>query len=307
MCKDFFIVKNGIVIYNYVNKRGVFMFFIKKYYPAFVSTIFLFIYGFLFGAIFSQNSYILESDSPLMYALLIVVILLVIVIWAEIIGFIVHAAKNKKLKKNNVLWCILIYFLNVFIIPYYNLKHVWNEKKVKVPMIIIGTLFAVSFVLGVFIPFMINGDGKNTRKTYVVDDDREVEFVFYGNYIEREVGAYDLYASDYHRGINVGAFVYDDDEDDANVIQKSQVNWLKSNRLNTSTVETFKIELDDRSVDCEAIYGEIDGDSYIYLISTIDFKYDDNIVNVFQVTYEDDYDDYKEEFKQILIDAKTLD
>ena len=97
------------------------------------------------------------------------------------------------------------------------------------------------------------------------------------------------------------------DEDDANVIQKSQVNWLKSNRLNTSTVETFKIELDDRSVTCEAIYGEIDGDSYIYLISTIDFKYDDNIVNVFQVTYEDDYDDYKEEFKQILIDAKTLD
>ena len=193
-------------------KRGVFMFFIRKYYPAVVSVVFLAIYGFLFGTIFSQNSYILESDSPMMYALLVLVLLLVIIIWAEIIGFIVHAAKNKKLKKNNVLWCILIYFLNIFIIPYYNLKHVWNVKKVKVPMIIIGVLFAVSFAIGVAIPFMISGGEQNARKTYVTDEDRDVEFVFYGNYISREVGAYDIYASDYHRGINVGAFVYEDDE-----------------------------------------------------------------------------------------------
>ena len=282
------------------------MFFIRKYYPAVVSVVFLAIYGFLFGTIFSQNSYILESDSPIMYVFLVVVLLLVIIIWAEIIGFIVHAAKNKKLKKNNVLWCILIYFLNIFIIPYYNLKHVWNVKKVKVPMIIIGVLFAASFAIGAAIPFMISGGEQNTRKTYVTDEDRDVEFVFYGNYISREVGAYDIYASDYHRGINVGAFVYEDDEIDPSIVQKTQVNWLKTNRLNTSTIETFKIELDDRSVACEAIYGEIDGDSYIYLISTIDFKYDDNIVNVLQVAYEDDYLDYKEEFKQILVDAKTL-
>lgn len=282
------------------------MFFIRKYYPAVVSVVFLAIYGFLFGTIFSQNSYILESDSPIMYVFLVVVLLLVIIIWAEIIGFIVHAAKNKKLKKNNVLWCILIYFLNIFIIPYYNLKHVWNVKKVKVPMIIIGVLFAASFAIGAAIPFMISGGEQNTRKTYVTDEDRDVEFVFYGNYISREVGAYDIYASDYHRGINVGAFVYEDDEIDPSIVQKTQVNWLKTNRLNTSTIETFKIELDDRSVACEAIYGEIDGDSYIYLISTIDFKYDDNIVNVLQVAYEDDYPEYKEEFKQILVDAKTL-
>lgn len=281
------------------------MFFIKKYYPAMVSVIFMAIYGFLFGAIFSQNSYILENDSPMMYALLIIVLLLVIIIWAEIIGFIIHAVKNKKLKKNGILWCVLIYFLNIFIIPYYNLKHVWNMKKVKVPMIIIGILLGISFVIGMIIPFTICGDN-STKKTYVIDDYNEVEFLFYGNYVERDLGEYDLYASDYYRGINVGAFVYHERETTLKDVQLYRRDWIKSARKNVSNVDSFTIQLDDRFIVGEVFYGEIDNEGYIYTIATIDFKYDDSIVNVLQVTFDEDYDKYKEELKQILVDVKAL-
>jgi len=86
----------------------------------------------------------------------ILTILLVIGIWAEIIGFIIHAVKNKELK-NNGLWVALIYFFNIFIIPYYNLKYVFKEKKLKLKMTIFSVLIvSIIVIVSIVMTFTYN-------------------------------------------------------------------------------------------------------------------------------------------------------
>ena len=114
--------------------------FIKKYYPMVISLIFVSTYSLIAGAVTINNF----DESNVI--LLIPLVLSVVGIWAEIIGFIIHAAKNKG-PKNNVLWAFLIYFFNIFIIPYYNLKYFFNEKKITSKMIV----FIILLLLSVYI------------------------------------------------------------------------------------------------------------------------------------------------------------
>ena len=100
--------------------------FIKKYYPMMVSTLFLGIYSLFVGAVFTQNTYLLETDLPIMNVLAMLAILLVIVVCIEIVGFIIHAVKN-----NYGIWGLWIYLFNIFIIPYYNLKYVVKKEDNK--------------------------------------------------------------------------------------------------------------------------------------------------------------------------------
>ena len=116
------------------------MSFIKKYYPMIIAIVFVSTYSLIFGAMLIDNF----DDSN---AIILVPFFLSIVgIWAEVIGFIIHASKNKELK-NNVLWAFLIYFFNIFIIPYYNLKYVVKEKKITAKMIV----FIILLFLSVYI------------------------------------------------------------------------------------------------------------------------------------------------------------
>lgn len=114
--------------------------FIKKYYPMVISLIFVSTYSLIAGAVTINNF----DESNVI--LLVPLILSLVGIWAEIIGFIIHVAKNKG-PKNNVLWAFLIYFFNIFIIPYYNLKYVVKEKKITSKMIV----FIILLLLSVYI------------------------------------------------------------------------------------------------------------------------------------------------------------
>ena len=120
--------------------------FIKKYYPMVVSILFVGIYSLIIGATVTENIYLLENDSSYMIILFILGLLFIIAIWVEIIGFIVHAAKN-----NNGIWALWIYLFNVFIIPYYNLKYVIKEKEVAVQMTVFVCLLILSIVGGISI------------------------------------------------------------------------------------------------------------------------------------------------------------
>ena len=111
--------------------------FIKKYYPMIISIIFVSICSLFIGAVLIDNF----NKSNII--ILVLLVLSVIGILAEIIIFIIHAVKNKELK-NNVLWAFLIYFFNIFIIPYYNLKYVVKEKKIASKMIIFIILLLIS-------------------------------------------------------------------------------------------------------------------------------------------------------------------
>lgn len=122
------------------------MSFIKKYYPMIISIVFVSICSLTVGAVLIDNFD--ESNA----IILVPLFLSIVGILVEIIGFIIHVAKNKELK-NNVLWAFLIYFFNIFIIPYYNLKYVVKEKKITSKMIV----FIILLLLSVYI-FILNSN-----------------------------------------------------------------------------------------------------------------------------------------------------
>lgn len=282
--------------------------FLKAYYPMIISVLFIIIYGFLFGCILG-NPAILNEESLFLW-ILIVVLVLVIAIWAEIIGFIIHVAKNKKLK-NPVLWGFMVYLFNIFVIPYYNLKYVGNEKKdkdknIKVPIIIFSILMVLGFVGGICFANVVSKDYV-VDPVYVVSDNKEVQFEFYGNYVERSVGEYELYVSDYYRGINVGVFVYnEDDKLTAKDILDDRNTWIYSSREKVSVMDEYIIEKEDRTITSIAYRGEKDGEAFVYNFSIIEFEDSDYLVNVLEVCFEEDYNDYRAEFKTILESAKLL-
>lgn len=117
--------------------------FIKKYYPMLISILFHFICSLYISTTFSGNDY-LFSDSPVTNLLAILFLLLYVVIFVEMIGFIIHAAKN-----NNGMWGLWIYLFNVLIIPYYNLKYVIKEEKINNKMIVYVFLLIYSMIIGV--------------------------------------------------------------------------------------------------------------------------------------------------------------
>ena len=119
--------------------------FIKKYYPMAISIIFIDLYSLLIGATLIDNLGWLENNLIVGIIFTLLIFALVIGIWTEIILFMIHAGKNKQIK-NNILWAVLIYFLNIFIIPYYNLKYVIKDKNVAVKMII----FVILLILSVY-------------------------------------------------------------------------------------------------------------------------------------------------------------
>lgn len=280
--------------------------YIKKYYPMVISIIFVTIYSFLLTAAFTNNINIINNNLNLMIVLMIITFLTVIGIWIEIIFFMIHAAKNKELK-NRVLWAIMIYFFHIFIIPYYNLKYVIKEKKVSLQMVLFVILLILSIFEGIDLSTRYKRNTENNVNILYIDNyDRDVQFSFSGDYVKRNLGEYDIYASDYTRGINVGAFVYNKEEFTSIEVQNTKTNWIQNARNNVYRITTYSVELDDRSIVSETFYGESNNEGFAYQISTVEFKNTDDLVNVIQVCFYEDYETYKEEFKKILIDIKTI-
>lgn len=276
--------------------------FIKAYYPMFISILFIFIYGFFAGVIFTDAAGL--ENGPFLIGFLILVICLVIAIWAEIIGFIVHVARRKHVK-NPVLWAFIIYFFNIFIIPYYNLKYVIKEKKVTLAMITFGILMGLGFGIGIIGGGCVSSSGE--KVLYVVSDNGEVQFEFQGNYVERKVGEYEMYASNYRKAINVGAFVYTkSDRVLAEDVQLYRESWLYNARENVKLIDNYSLEDEDKLIYSRSFSGSIDGDEFVYQISTIEFKSSGYIVNVIEVAFLEDYEKYKEEFRNILINVKEV-
>lgn len=278
--------------------------FIKSYYPMMITILFLSVYGFMLGGVFSgflDN----VTNKFLIVGVVVLTILLVIGIWAEIIGFIIHAAKNKRIK-NPVGWCFLIYFFNVFIIPYYNLKYVVNKKKTVIPMVIFGILIFFSTFAGCLssiLPSILKPD----EVLYVTSEDGEVQFKLSGSYVEKEVGEYELYASDNIKDITVGAFVYDDEDDvSSDYIHEYRESWIMDASTNVKLVDSYKEELDDRIIVSKIYKGEEGLKSVIYQFSTIEFKNSEYIVDVLQSVPSKDYFNRDEELKTMLNDVELL-
>lgn len=278
--------------------------FLKKYIPMIISILFFFIYSGLIGLVFIDPSTIVESTTNyIVYMVLMFSIIIIFII--EMIFFIVKAATNKNMK-DNALWAVLIYLFNVFIIPYYNFKYVVKSKKIKIDMTIYISLSVIALILGFITPKLIlkTDNISIENKLYLEKDD--VEFKFVGNYVEeKNIGDYDLYASDYDRLINIGIYIYDEEYDvTLDEIQKLNSEYIQESRENAKLVHAYTKKMDDRNILSEEINAKYEGSLFTYKISTVEFKEYDYILNIIMVTFEEDFELYKEELDQFLLDIK---
>lgn len=272
---------------------------LKTYIPMFMSVLFFLVYFLLIGAVFKGNEL-----NPNLNSYFIVGIVIIIAFLIEWICFLVHAAKNKKLE-NQALWIVLIYLFNVFIVPYYNFKYVVKVKNIKMHIAIYIILSVVAAIIGLSIP---NSIEEEYQAIYIRSQNNEIEFTFYGNYEERNMGEYDLYASDFGRQINVGAFIYNKEEEEitSESILEFRDEWIRNAREDVELKDTYTKKTDDKTITSNIYYGKQDNDEFIYQISTISFNNSNYIINTFQIVFNNDYAKYKDELNKILIDIKIV-
>lgn len=104
--------------------------FIKKYWASILNVFYityLFIFGFSMEKIADINIYSM--------LLIIFAVILTAAVWFEIIYYIVVAALNKK-DDDYIIHAVLCYFLNIFYIPYYNLRYLKKDENYKSKTII---------------------------------------------------------------------------------------------------------------------------------------------------------------------------
>lgn len=269
---------------------------IKSYYPMLFSILYMFLLSFMTEG--TTNNFVALKDGLLM---LIFILIVVVGIFVQMVGFIIHAAKNKNLK-NKVLWALLIYFLNIFIMPYYNLKHVMKEKKVALEMIVFVLLMISAIIFGIEL-----GSKPLSDKTIISNQDYGIQMEFLGTYKEKELDDYDLYANDYERDISVGAYVYTSlDDVSTEEIHNSNFENINGSANNVKEIRNYDNRLDDKIISSKTYTGEMDGYEFIWNISTVEFTEYDRIVNVVAVTHSSLDETVEKEFMDIVESIKYI-
>ena len=275
--------------------------FLKLYWPMIVSVAFMVLYGIIFGVSLG-NEALFESDVVGIF-LVILTLLFVIAVYAEMIYFMIKASQCKEIK-NKVIWCICLYFFHMFVFPYFHLRYVCGEEKLKPKMFLFAFLGIIAFLIGFYIRVSVQNNMFN-RPLIIEEDDVIIKFP--AGYLETEIGQYDFYAKDTKRYINFGGFVYDEDDNDtAEEIINFRDKWIKSSRDSVTVLDTIKEETDDSVITTSIYIGSNDGIKNMYYISVIEFKNTNCFVNVISTYLHEDYLDYKDELLQIFDDMEYI-
>ena len=249
---------------------------IKTYLPIAISALFMVVYVSLIGITITltidENALAIE---PNVWIWLVTTAILVFLILLEMILYMIHAIKNKDLE-NNGLWVAFIYLFNVFIIPYYHLKHVIKDENVKLKTkVYVGMMILACFI---------------------------------GAFLLTEVGEYDLYLKDTKRQINMGVFTYSLSEYQTTPeeILKEQVDFILETREQAEVIsEETKNLIDGKTITTKTLTGTKNNSKCNYQLSVITTtNNEDYAVFIIQVTLEEDYENYKEELMKILYDTK---
>ena len=119
--------------------------FFKKYWPHMINIAFCIVCDILFSVI---NFCYLEEESSTVFGIfsILTVLLLVIGVWVEIIYYIVKIATSKELN-NKVVHIICVWFLNLFYIPCFNLKHICKDEQYKLKNIVYLALSIALYII----------------------------------------------------------------------------------------------------------------------------------------------------------------
>lgn len=267
--------------------------FIKKYWTHIFNISSLVYLTFLFilftNVVKNENP---ENPPTYFIALLIIEIIAVLGIWAEIIYFIVKAAKDKELK-NKGLHIAGIYFLNYFYIPCFSLSHIHKDSKAKVKNIIYVIVTVCLFV--VFSSYLLKlQTALNSYEKYV-SNDKVITVTVPKDYSNNMmVGQFDMYFTK-DETFNIGVFLYDNTGEDADEIIKFQDEYFSKTRDNFKVLDKETLNQGGKNITTHSCEGKRNGIKNYYYISTITFDKKHNyVVCVIGVSLEENKDNKKE-------------
>lgn len=270
--------------------------FIKKYWTHIfnISTLAYLIYIFkLFSDIVKNEG----ADNPPSHFIvfLIIEILMVIGIWAEIIFFIVKAAKNKELN-NKGLHIAGIYLLNLFYIPCFSLNHIYKDNKAKIKNIIYVIVTICMFVI--FSSYMLKFQGSlNSYKKYT-SSDKVISLVVPKDYSDNVIsGRFDMYFMK-DSSFTIGVNCYNNTEKTASEIMEVHEERLLKTRNDFRILEKETKNDEGKNVithRCSATkYG---GGQHYFYITTITFDEKENyVVFVMGESLKENTESTKKEF-----------
>ena len=167
----------------------------------------------------------------------------------------------------------------------------------------------ILIVIFVIVANIINSKPKEVRKVNYTTKDNRVVFTFNEDFIKKDVGDYDLYATKNDRQI-FGLFTYnlnEYEENNSKEILDKQISYFLETRKNMKLYKKeSKIEMDDKIITKIEYSGKSDESSdCVYIFSVIDFKADTNyVVYANEVIIENEYEKNIGEMTDILKSAK---
>ena len=273
--------------------------FIKKYWTHIFNISSLVYLTFLF-ILFTNVVKNENPDNPPTYliALFIIEIIAVLGIWAEIIYFIVKAAKDKELK-NKGLHIAGIYFLNYFYIPCFSLSYIHKDSKAKVKNIIYVIVTVCLFV--VFSTNLLKFQKSLTSYEKYISNDNVISVTVPKDYKNNVmVGEFDMYFRK-DATFNIGVFLYDNTGEDADEIIKFQENYFSKTRDNFEVLDRETLKKDEKNITSIVCKAKYNGTQNYYYISTVTFDKKDNyVVCAIGVSLEDNKEENKKEFDDFI-------
>lgn len=295
---------------------------IKKYrfmIPSLLFMIIMSILPLLFGLIYMDKVKNIIFEYFTLLLLIIEMILLIIVV-VQIIFSILDVYKKVEFSHNDKLkWYLLLFFLNIFVLPYYELEYKRKDnesrKKTLLYLVIILVLSVTSIFTSIYSTILFNEHvnkqkaiekQKSEVRNIIVSNDNKFEMTFKLGFKKENVSEYDLYVKDNKRQLVTGAFFYDVnnyEEKDIDSVLLKQLEYIKSTRKDVSIYkDKVTRTYNNKTISTIEVLGKTDNTSdSIYKLSTISFEGNlNNIIYVIQVVSKKDYTKYNNELTEII-------
>lgn len=295
--------------------------------PTFISMILMCALPILFCMVHTKkiNNNIFEI---FLLGLVIIFVCAVLLGFLETVYCIIHVRDNKKIHSNTKLyWYIILFVLNIFIVPYYYYRYILKDKNLKNKTIIYTLIVLLFSVLSIYttnksinIYEKVKEDKilkkleekrrkEKIRNTFLAKDNK-FEMSFKLGQKKQEVSEYDLYVKDSKKNIVTGAFIYDTSgfqEKTLDAVLNKQIEYIKSSKKNITVYKEKKTrKVDNKTILSTELKGKDDNSSEcIYKLSTVSFEGNDkNIIYIIQVVIKNGRKDYIKEIDEIVDSVK---
>lgn len=265
-----------------------------KYIKNYFSFILAFIYIFLIGCFISMVYYVGEIYKPFIYIFIVSFIIFLM----GIVYYILNIKDNINVS-NKYSWYLFIIVFNYFIIPYYHFKYIIKSEKLVKNMVIFVFLSIFSLMLGFFTPVMIAPSHAYDLNLH--DDNTNIGFIVNGYYKQEESNKYDIYVRDRRRKINIGLYLYNKSDNAIdNELLRIRDSELRNTYRGIKLIKKYDEEVDDFVIKNYLYNGNINGSKSV-LVTTGYRKSTGSIINGIFTCEKNDFDKYKDEFREIIL------